>query len=89
MMKYAEQVAEIHKDLHKRAKDKNDFVGWLTLPDTYDRKEFEKIKKCAQKIQEDSDVLVVIGIGGSYLGARAVIESLTHTFYNLLPKEIT
>ena len=87
MMKYAEQVAEIHKDLHKRAKDKNDFVGWLTLPDTYDRKEFEKIKKCAQKIQEDSDVLVVIGIGGSYLGARAVIESLTHTFYNLLPKE--
>lgn len=87
MMKYAEQVAEIHKDLHKRAKDKNDFVGWLTLPETYDKKEFEKIKKCAKKIQEDSDVLVVIGIGGSYLGARAVIESLTHTFYNLLPKE--
>ena len=87
IMKYAEQVEEIHKDLHKRAKDKKDFVGWLTLPEKYDKKEFEKIKKCAKKIQEDSDILVVIGIGGSYLGARAVIESLTHTFYNLLPKE--
>ena len=87
IMKYAEQVEEIHKNLHKRAKDKKDFVGWLTLPEKYDKKEFEKIKKCAKKIQEDSDILVVIGIGGSYLGARAVIESLTHTFYNLLPKE--
>ena len=87
IMKYAEQVEEIHKDLHKRAKDKKDFVGWLTLPEKYDKKEFEKIIKCAKKIQEDSDILVVIGIGGSYLGARAVIESLTHTFYNLLPKE--
>ena len=87
IMKYAEKVEEIHKDLHKRAKNKKDFVGWLDLPENYDKKEFEKIKKCAKKIQENSEILVVIGIGGSYLGARAVIESLTHTFYNLLPKE--
>lgn len=51
------------------------------------KKEVEKIKKSAQKIQEDSEILLVIGIGGSYLGARAIIEALTHTFYNYLPKE--
>ena len=62
-------------------------MGWLNLPSSYDKKEFEKIQKCANKIKKDSDILVVIGIGGSYLGARAVIESLTHTFYNMLNKE--
>ena len=66
---------------------KKNFVGWLNLPEKYDKKEFEKIKKAAKKIQSDSDVLIVIGIGGSYLGARAVIESLTNTFYNMQRKE--
>ena len=55
--------------------------------DCFDKEEFERIKEAAKRIQEDSEVLVVIGIGGSYLGARAVIEGLTHTFYNSLPKE--
>ena len=54
----------------------NDFLGWLDLPDTYDREEYVRIRAAAEKIREDSDVLVVIGIGGSYLGARAVIEAL-------------
>lgn len=87
VMEYADQVAEIHEELHKKAKDKKEFLGWLNLPANYDKKEFEKIKKSAQKIQSDSDILLVIGIGGSYLGARAVIEALTNTFYNLLDKE--
>ena len=66
---------------------KKNFAGWLNLPEKYDKKEFEKIEKAAKKIQSDSDVLIVIGIGGSYLGARAVIESLTNTFYNMQSKE--
>ena len=87
MMTYADKVAAIHDELHKKAKDKKEFLGWLEWPTNYDKKEVEKIKKAAQKIQEDSEILLVIGIGGSYLGARAVIEALTHTFYNYLPKE--
>ena len=83
IMKYSEQVKEIHKELHTKADDKNEFCGWLNLPTNYDKEEFEKIKKAAKKIQADSDILLVIGIGGSYLGARAVIESLNNTFYNL------
>ena len=86
IVKYAEEVKRIHEDLHKRAGDKKDFVGWLELPTNYDKEEFERIKKAAQRIREDSEVLIVIGIGGSYLGARAVIESLTNTFDNLLPE---
>lgn len=87
IMKYADQVAEIHEELHKNANNKKEFLGWLELPTKYDKKEVEKIKKAAKKIQNDSEILVVIGIGGSYLGARAVIAALTHTFYNFLPKE--
>lgn len=64
----------------------NDFLGWLDLPADYDRDEFERIKKAAEKIKSDSEVLIVIGIGGSYLGARAVIEALTSTLYNSLAK---
>ena len=64
----------------------NDFLGWVKLPSDYDKKEFERIKKASEKIKSDSDVLVVIGIGGSYLGARAAIEALNHSFYNMLPK---
>lgn len=87
IMKYKEKVEEIHQELHKRANNENDFVGWLELPTNYDKREFERIKESAKRIQEDSEVLVVIGIGGSYLGARAVIESLTNTFDNMLPEE--
>ena len=87
IMGYSKQVEEIHDELHEKVNDENEFLGWLNLPSNYDKKEFEKIKKCAKKIQKDSEILIVIGIGGSYLGARAVIESLSHTFYNMLPKE--
>ena len=61
----------------------NDFLGWITLPRDYDKEEFARIKSCASKICSDSDVLVVVGIGGSYLGAKAAIEMLTDSFYNL------
>ena len=87
VMKYKEKVEQIHQELHRRASDEKDFVGWLELPSKYDKIEFKRIKQAAKRIQEDSEVLVVIGIGGSYLGARAVIESLTNTFYNMLPEE--
>lgn len=65
----------------------NDFLGWIDLPVDYDKEEFARIKKAAEKIRQDSDVLLVIGIGGSYLGARAAIEFLTHSFYNVLSRE--
>ena len=77
IFEYKEQVENIHKDLHRRANDEKDFVGWLELPTNYDKKEFARIKKAAKKIKKESDILIVIGIGGSYLGARAIIESLT------------
>lgn len=66
----------------------NDFLGWIDLPVNYDKEEFARIQKAAAKIQKDSDVLLVIGIGGSYLGARAAIEFLKNSFYNSLPKEV-
>ena len=65
----------------------NDFLGWIDLPVDYDKEEFSRIEKAAEKIKKDYDVLIVIGIGGSYLGARAAIEFLRHGFYNSLPKE--
>ncbi|ADL02700.1 glucose-6-phosphate isomerase [Lacrimispora saccharolytica] len=64
----------------------SDFLGWIDLPVDYDKEEFQRIKMAAEKIQNDSEVLLVIGIGGSYLGARAAIEFLSHSFYNVLPK---
>lgn len=66
----------------------NDFLGWIDLPVDYDKEEFVRIKAAAKKIQSDSDVLLVIGIGGSYLGARAAIEFLSHSFYNVLDKSV-
>ncbi|EGD50516.1 Glucose-6-phosphate isomerase [Thermoanaerobacter ethanolicus JW 200] len=86
-IEYMERHAKLSLDmvLNKNAQG-NDFLGWVSLPKDYDKSEFERIKKAAEKIQSDSDVLVVIGIGGSYLGARAAIEMLSHSFYNLLPK---
>lgn len=81
------QVAAAHKMLHEKTGAGNDFLGWINLPVDYDKTEFNNIKAAANKIQNDSDVLIVIGIGGSYLGARACIEALSHTFYNSLTKE--
>ena len=83
IMKYKEQVENIHKDLHGRSSNENDFVGWLELPTNYDKKEFKRIQTAAKRINKDSDILLVIGIGGSYLGARAVIEALNSSFYNM------
>ena len=87
IMKYKEIVENIHKDLHRRKDDEKDFVGCIELPTNYNKQEFERIKKAARRIQKDSDILIVIGIGGSYLGARAVIESLTSSFTNILSNE--
>lgn len=85
ILKFRDKVEKIHNELHQMSKDENEFVGWLNLPTNYDKEEFERIKKAADRIRMGSEVLVVIGIGGSYLGARAVIESLTNSFYNMLP----
>ena len=83
IMKYSDKVQSIHKELHEKCNDEKEFLGWLELPTNYDKEEFERIKKAAEKIKKDSKVFLCIGIGGSYLGARAVIDSLTHTFYNM------
>ncbi|MFC7322147.1 glucose-6-phosphate isomerase [Halobacillus campisalis] len=80
-------VSLAHKALHEKTGAGNDFLGWIDLPEDYDREEFARIQKSAAKIKEDSDVLLVIGIGGSYLGARAAIEMLNHSFYNELSSE--
>ncbi len=84
MSRIAEQAKEV---LVAKSGAGNDFLGWLDLPVVYDKEEFARIEKAAKKIKGDSEVLVVIGIGGSYLGARAAIEFLRHGFYNNLPKE--
>lgn len=84
ILEYKNEVEKIHNNLHERANSEDDFVGWVELPTNYDKKEFARIKKAAKKIKKESDILVVIGIGGSYLGARAVIETLTNTFYNMI-----
>ncbi|MFS0612098.1 glucose-6-phosphate isomerase [Lederbergia ruris] len=80
-------VETAHKQLQDKTGAGSDFLGWIDLPVEYDREEFSRIQKAAAKIKQDSDVLLVIGIGGSYLGARAAIEMLNHSFYNELPKE--
>jgi len=82
------QVAAVKEVLLKRTGAGKDFLGWIDLPVNYDKDEFARIQKAAKKIQEDSEVLVVIGIGGSYLGARAAIEFLRHSFYNMVSKEV-
>ncbi len=80
-------VKVAHDMLHNKTGLGNDFLGWIDLPVNYDKDEFARIKKAAEKIRSDSDVLIVIGIGGSYLGARAAIEMLTNSFYNSLDKD--
>lgn len=81
------QVTAVHNELRNGTGAGNDFLGWVDLPTAYDKDEFARIKKAAEKIQNDSEVLVVIGIGGSYLGARAAIDFLNHTFYNYMNKD--
>lgn len=86
---YIKKIAEDAKSLLLSKEGAgNDFLGWINLPVDYDKEEFDRIKKAAAKIQGDSDVLLVIGIGGSYLGARAAIEFLRHSFYNSVSKEV-
>ncbi|MBZ9621803.1 glucose-6-phosphate isomerase [Clostridium sp. FP2] len=80
-------VSTAHKMLSDKTGPGNDFLGWIDLPVNYDKSEFDRIKKAAQKIRDNSEVLIVIGIGGSYLGARAAIEALSHSFYNSLSNE--
>ena len=80
-----ESLFSAHKELTEKTGAGNDFLGWLELPFDYDKEEFARIKKAAEKIKETSEVLVVIGIGGSYLGAKAAIDMLSNNFYNLLP----
>ena len=81
-------VLDAKEELVTRTGAGNDFLGWIDLPVDYDKEEFDRIKKAAEKIRNDSDVLLVIGIGGSYLGARAAIEFLGHNFFNMVSKEI-
>ncbi len=83
----ASQVKAAHDLIHNKNGQGSDFLGWLDLPVDYDKEEFTRIQTAAKKIQSNSQVLVVIGIGGSYLGARAAIELLNSPLYNLLPKE--
>ena len=83
--KMEEEVKNAEKLLMEGTGEGNDFLGWINLPTNYNKDEFERIKLAAKKIRENSEVLVVIGIGGSYLGARATIDFLNHTFYNKVP----
>lgn len=82
-----EYVKAAHLMLHNGTGAGNDFIGWVDYPKKYDKKELESILKAAQRIRDNSEVLLVVGIGGSYLGARAAVELLGHSFHNLLPKE--
>ena len=86
--RYGTKITKICDNLMKKADDENEFVGWLNLPTNYNKKEFDRIKKAAKRIRKNSEVFVVIGIGGSYLGARAVIEGLTSNFANIMPDNI-
>jgi glucose-6-phosphate isomerase len=83
----AESVRLAHEQLHNGTGAGSDYLGWIDLPTNYDKEEFARIQKAAEKIKSDSEVLIVIGIGGSYLGARAAIEALSHSFYNIQTKE--
>ncbi len=88
-IQYMEKTAERAKqELLSKTGAGNDFLGWIDLPVNYDKEEFKRIISAAKRIQEDSEVLLVIGIGGSYLGARAAIEFLRHSFYNSVSKEV-
>lgn len=81
------QVTAAHETLHNKTGPGSDFLGWVNLPEQYDKEEYERVKKAAARIRQDCQVLIVIGIGGSYLGARAAIEFVKSPFYNALPKD--
>ncbi|HAX51304.1 MAG TPA: glucose-6-phosphate isomerase, partial [Lachnospiraceae bacterium] len=88
-MEYMSELAAQAKDrLVAKTGAGNDFLGWIDLPVDYDKEEFGRIKKAAEQIRSDSEVLLVIGIGGSYLGARAAIDFLGHSFANVVSKKI-
>ncbi len=80
-------VKNVHHTIHEGSGAGSDFLGWVDLPENYDKEEFSRIKKAAEKIKSDTEVLVVIGIGGSYLGARAAIEMLSNSFDNFAPQQ--
>ncbi|MUK90033.1 glucose-6-phosphate isomerase [Ornithinibacillus sp. L9] len=80
-------VKVAHDALHNKTGPGNDFLGWIDLPENFDKEEYTRIKASAEKIKNDSDILLVIGIGGSYLGAKAALEMLNHSFQNLLSKK--
>ena len=84
----APYVKVAHDTVQNKTGAGNDFLGWVDLPVDYDKEEFARIKKAAEKIRNDSDILIVIDIGGSYLGARAAIEMLSHSFYNSVSKDM-
>ena len=76
-------ITAAHEMLHNKTGRGEEFTGWVDLPENYDKEEYARIKKAAEKIRSNSDALIVIGIGGSYLGARMAIEMLNHNFYNV------
>ncbi len=84
----ASQLEAAHKTVNDKSGLGNDFLGWVSLPFDYDKEEFARIKAAAKKIQEDTDILIVIGIGGSYLGARAAIEFLRGQYYNNIRENV-
>jgi len=74
------EIKIAHETLHNNTGEGNEYLGWITLPDDYDKQEFSRIQQAALKIRQDSDILLVIGIGGSYLGAKAAIDMLNKHF---------
>ncbi|MBO5859793.1 MAG: glucose-6-phosphate isomerase, partial [Clostridia bacterium] len=82
-----QEVEKAHEMLHQGTGAGSDYLGWIDLPVNYDKEEFAQIKECAEKIKNDSEALVVLGIGGSYLGARAVIEFIKSNNYNIVKKD--
>lgn len=81
------QIQGAHDLLHNKSGAGKEFTGWVDYPNTYDKEEYQRIKKAVEKIKSNSEVLIVIGIGGSYLGARAVIEAFSHSFSHLMPRK--
>lgn len=80
-------MAVAEKFLNEKTGAGNDYLGWIELPTNYDKEEFQRIKKAAEKIKKDSDVLLVVGIGGSYLGAELLLDFLSHTFTTVFQKK--
>lgn len=78
----SEFVKQAHNQLHQQTGPGSDYLGWIDWPINYDKEEFLQVKLAAERIQQQSDALIVIGIGGSYLGSKAAIEALSHTFHN-------